>query len=333
MSSFKEIKEEIRSIYEERRNQAEAKGEARHASYLARYPELARAEQQVANAGADLVVASMGAAQAEEALQQLRAAEDRRLALVKRLGIPEDYADPVWTCPICKDTGYHDGHNCICYDRQFTPRLHSALHLDQLKDMGFDRFDLTLFDDQPREGGPSIRATMDRFKQMMEAYADSFIPGKKDNLLFIGPPGTGKTFMAGCIANRLDKRDIKVFYLPASTLFQQIQAYRKQQNAYSPDREALEEGESFYELLTTAPLLIIDDLGTENAPPAERLTEWLQLLNIRAHAPVNTIISTNLDARELKQMYDERLLSRIYGGFKPIAFSGNDLRLMRRKRS
>ena len=81
--------------------------------------------------------------------------------------------------------------------------------------------------------------------------------------------------------------------------------------------------------MQTIPLLIIDDLGTEEVPAGIRLSEMLQILNLRTRGPTTTLISSNLSPHQLTEMYDERLVSRLYGHFKVIPFSGRDIRLRR----
>ena len=38
----------------------------------------------------------------------------RRLDLLREAGYPEDYLEPPYECPDCKDTGFIDGKRCHC---------------------------------------------------------------------------------------------------------------------------------------------------------------------------------------------------------------------------
>jgi DNA replication protein DnaC len=40
----------------------------------------------------------------------------------------------------------------------------------------------------------------------------------------------------------------------------------------------------------------------------------------------STIISTNFTPAELKKKYSDRIVSRIFGEYKPLIFRGNDIR-------
>lgn len=80
----------------------------------------------------------------------------------------------------------------------------------------------------------------------------------------------------------------------------------------------------------TVDLLIIDDLGTESLN-SMKLSELFTILNTRIlnlnHKPTKTIISTNLDIKDIFTLYEERIGSRIAGYYDIYYFFGDDLRL------
>ena len=94
--------------------------------------------------------------------------------------------------------------------------------------------------------------------------------------------------------------------------------------------ERLEKALSEYESIMNTDLLIIDDLGTETFN-ANRQPELLAVVNQRTGLSRKMIITTNLTMTDLMNFYDERLISRIYGGFSVYKFFGEDLRLSLRK--
>lgn len=90
----------------------------------------------------------------------------------------------------------------------------------------------------------------------------------KDNLLFYGNSGTGKTFLTHCIAKELLDRGHLVIYRTAEDLIKNLRE-TKLQNNYELE-----------ELLINCDLLIIDDLGTEQISNFTK-TELFNLLNKR----------------------------------------------------
>jgi DNA replication protein DnaC len=340
--SLKEIRAEVARGYAQRRLQAERQAEQHQDEIFRRFPELARLERAIGIAGAQLLVAGMtpdGAAAAERTWSALKEEKSR---LLDDLGLKADYAEPRYACPNCADTGYSGGRRCACYAREIQPFLRAYYHLDVLQEMTFERYDPQVFDPHPEQpGGPSQRAYMLRLKELSEQWVADFIKNKRagqpeaipDNLLFSGPTGTGKTWLAGCIANALSAANIMVFYQPATQLFDLIQTYRKLKQTFSPDPDELEEAEWLYQSLRTVDLLIIDDIGTEHARADERLAEWLELLRARLGGGRRTLLSTNLDTASIKGMYDERVSSRLLGHFRMIRFWGKDARLFQKMQS
>ena len=76
-------------------------------------------------------------------------------------------------------------------------------------------------------------------------------------------------------------------------------------------------------------LLILDDCGTEvsNTFTVSRL---FQLLNERALLRKSTIISTNLSIREFRDVYSERIFSRITSSYTLLKLTGSDIRIRRK---
>lgn len=81
-------------------------------------------------------------------------------------------------------------------------------------------------------------------------------------------------------------------------------------------------------------LLIIDDLGTETIN-SMKFAELFTIINTRLLNQNNkitkTIISTNLDLKDLFDIYQERIASRIVGNYNICKFFGDDIRLKCKK--
>ncbi len=76
-------------------------------------------------------------------------------------------------------------------------------------------------------------------------------------------------------------------------------------------------------------LLIIDDLGTESLN-SMKLSELFNIINTRIlnlnQKITKTIISTNLNIKDIFNNYEERIGSRIAGYYDIYCFFGDDLR-------
>ena len=91
------------------------------------------------------------------------------------------------------------------------------------------------------------------------------------------------------------------------------------------DREEALSRKEQYDLIFSADLLIIDDLGTEMMNSLT-ISQFFNLLNARDVPEKGTVISTNLSLTMLRDTYTERITSRILSGYSIIELYGDDLR-------
>ena len=131
--------------------------------------------------------------------------------------------------------------------------------------------------------------------------------------------------MSNCIANELLKRGKTVLYQTSPVLLEGVIDYKmsKQKNPL----------DNIYKSVLETDLLIIDDLGTESLN-SMKLSELFTILNTRIlnlnNKTTKTLISTNLNIKDIFRNYEERIGSRIAGYFDIYYFFGNDLRLTKK---
>lgn len=127
--------------------------------------------------------------------------------------------------------------------------------------------------------------------------------------------------MSNCIAQELLKSGKTVLYQTAPVLLESVIDYKmsKQKN----------QNENIYNSVLNVDLLIIDDLGTESLN-GMKLSELFTILNTRIlnlnSKTTKTIISTNLSIKDIFNIYEERIGSRIAGYYDIYYFFGDDLR-------
>lgn len=118
-------------------------------------------------------------------------------------------------------------------------------------------------------------------------------------LLLRGGYGVGKTHLAAAVANKLVRSGISALFVVVPDLLDHLRATFRPGSAVSYD-------ERFNEV-RRARLLVLDDLGTQNATPwAEE--KLFQILNYRHAAGLPTVLTVSDDGWE---RLDERLKSRL----------------------
>ncbi|NBI06553.1 ATP-binding protein [Senegalia massiliensis] len=240
--------------------------------------------------------------------------------LLTENNIPLEYLNINYTCNKCQDTGYlNNGKKCSCFKQELINRAYGMSNLENvLKKENFSNFDINIFSDKNmEEEEKSPRENMMNILNISEGFVINFEKENRENLLFYGQTGLGKTFMANCIAKSLLDKGYIVIYQTAFKIMDIISNHKF--NRYNSS------GEDEYNLLFTADLLIIDDLGTEFTNSFTN-TEIFNIVNTRLLEGKKMIISTNLSPKEFADTYTDRTFSRIFSNFIPLKFYGDDLR-------
>lgn len=248
--------------------------------------------------------------------QEYELLQSKQTALLNKLGYTRASLEPNYTCKKCNDTGYCDGKLCECVAKRYNEIVKEMSSYSKIVDFRFEDFDENVFVDN------EIRERMKKLYQASEKFCNDFPNTNKQNLLFIGLSGVGKTYLVSAIANRLIEKNFFVNYLTAFELNQMFLQYHIADNSSK---------NSIIENLLNCDLLVIDDLGTE--PMLNNVTkEYLFLiLNERNVRNKHTIISSNLSTYGILDRYGERVFSRITDKRKSqtIRVNNVDLRLQK----
>lgn len=310
-----------KSILEERRRKAENEQEQRHAAAVSVCPEIAETEREMARFAAEVIKSVSMEKDAEQFVislsQKNLEAQEKRKNLLKAAGFPEDYLDVKYTCPICKDTGAHDGYYCKCYLDLIKQTAKDELGVaPSMKKCSFESFDTSLYSD---EVDSNLKVSPRRLAQgtlnFCKEYAENFSLSSR-NIVMLGKTGVGKTHLSLAIANRVIDRGFDVYY---ESIHKIMDALQKEH--FSRDRVE----ESISDRLYESDLLVIDDLGAEFSTQFT-VAALYNIVNTRLNASRPMIINTNLTIAELEERYSQRVASRIIGSSERVLLIGSDMR-------
>ena len=157
--------------------------------------------------------------------------------------------------------------------------------------------------------------------------AREFAENPQGWIVFSGPYGNGKTHLAAAIANYRAGVGYPPLFVVVPDLLDHLRATFSPNSTVTYDRR--------FEEIRTAPLLVLDDLGTQ-ATTAWAREKLYQLFNYRYNAELPTVITTavpleDMDPRLRSRMLDSRI-SRIFLITAPPYYASTHDRRKRRRR-
>ena len=308
---------EIQEILSERRFRAEKEALEKQREVLEKVSGYADLDEKLRT----LSISAMEKAHAgdAEAIRALRPAikkirEEKRV-LLERAGYSPEDLEAHYSCTLCRDSGIFEGKKCRCFMKLQGEILYKQSKMGEILEReNFSRFQLERFDNTERKaqtGNKTVREYMKDIRDYFYGYCQNY-PENQGNFIFTGGTGTGKTFFLHCIAKALLDRGVSVLYFTAEGLFNHFSRLM---------REGIED-----EFVEEVDVLLLDDLGTEflNSFTASR---FFNLLNQRILTRKTMMISTNLNFKDLRELYSDRVVSRMMSDYEIIPLYGRDLRL------
>lgn len=194
------------------------------------------------------------------------------------------------TCPLCggrgwvleSDAGAGAARPCSCREQDRVRRLVEAAGIPPR----YRHCRLSNF--QTSSPSPAERAQLQGARTLAEHYVEGFLQEggfRQSGLLFVGPPGVGKTHLAvGVLVELTERYRVRGRFAEFTSLIHQIQA--------TFDPGSPESKREILDPLMGAELVVLDELGAQQMTPWVRDILYL-IINHRYTRQLPTIFTTN----------------------------------------
>ncbi|MFC0360476.1 ATP-binding protein [Enterococcus canintestini] len=156
--------------------------------------------------------------------------------------------------------------------------------------------------------------------QRLEAAYREYDRKTRFNVVFIGSPGVGKSHLAMSMLHAINTQAtpyVSCLFISTVDLMRKVKdSFRNKESRYTE--------ENMTQLLRRVDLLVLDDVGSESTlQRLQREKDVQQLESSRynqeflygiLNARGRTILTTNLNSEEFDQLYNEKLVSRMFRG-------------------
>lgn len=208
-------------------------------------------------------------------------------------------------CPVCHGVGYIS-LDVSLDDPQFGKLFACACRVEEVHDAqeaqlqrmaAVGSLKYKTFENFIPEGHANEHAQRNSLRRAFD-QCKAFSEEPRGWLLLLGTYGCGKTHLAAAIANAQLKQGKPVVFATVPDLLDHLRATFAPSSAVQYDE--------MFERIRNAPLLILDDLGTES-PTSWAQEKLYQLINHRYTNQLPTVVTTNVELERI----DPRLRSRL----------------------
>ena len=234
--------------------------------------------------------------------------------ILQKQGLTVSDLFPKYSCHDCEDTGYIKSKMCHCLKLKINSLI--------IKESGGEKTTLNNFNsfDENITSNEEHRKMLIRLKLKFQTIAKDYENNHPNFIVLSGKTGVGKTFLSECLASEIIDKGNIVSFISAFGMNNMFASY----HTTFDNTKA-----TFLNTLLDPDVLIVDDLGTE--PVLRNITKEYLYLILAERSRLNrmTVITTNLEPKELMSRYNERIFSRLFNKRESfvVQIQGQDLRI------
>ena len=313
--NYKQINKMLQAEFSAKRLKAEFVAN-RNKERLKNIPSFSHLEKLEKQASFELAKAENANEKTSELAKVLKTIRAEKLKLLKTLRLDASDLEPKYECENCKDTGVFGSSVCECFRKRRNEEIIKACGIDASKLATFENFDTKICKNEKQA------KDLEKLKNKLETWANSYPNIKKKNILLSGQTGVGKSFITECLASSMIKRNFSVCFVSSFDMNNMMLAYHTTFN---------EDKNSHLVPLLKSDFLFIDDLGTEPLINNVTINYLFLVLSERERFGKPVIVSTNLSPENILDRYGERIYSRLMNKISGVCFhlEGDDLRLLK----
>lgn len=202
---------------------------------------------------------------------------------------------------------------------QHSARLSTIMTPNFLAQRGiYKRFAQASFQNIEKRGLPDDENIRQNYSQVKN-YANQLTENMANGigLILMGPCGTLKTMMAVAVLRKRLENGGSGMFIPMCSLLDDVFT------RYTLNRE---EWARYEQKIRNTSLLVLDDLGSENSNQKWVMAKVDSIITERYNKMLPCIITTNMDFKEMKGTYAERIIDRFRSTSITIMFTGKSQR-------
>ena len=304
--------------YKKRRDSFQVKSDIVMDDLINKYPKLLELRKQYAS----LRVNERKNEKNEEyekkykALYQLYS--DYLLACLEKEGLSMKEIEYQPQCEKCGDTGYLGKDTkkyCSCVISKAAQNMLENSNLNDIETLENFRFDI-FSDEIISQNAISQKDMMKKMHSYIKSWTNKFPECEKKQMLIAGNVGLGKSYILNAIAYEILNRGYSAVMVTSFAINEAAFAEIKQSDSTA-----------IY-MMKNVDLLLIDDLGSEQVLNNITIPTLFNILNERTRKNLSTVVSTNLSAEQLEEIYGLRIFSRLINKDRTQMFllRGKDVR-------